>query len=207
MQSCAIPAPMAPSPTTPTVRTSTARDPTGRSRRMLVEPRVAAVAHGERTDGEDEEQYEQFHGSQHACAPLSGQVEYSSVLIMEPDSWLGRAPSSRGLDGRARGQLRRGGARLHAVAVSQQIQTLERIVGERLLERPGGPRAVSSEAAPSAPPRGVDHRAPARRPGGHGGARAGPRRPAPDRRSRASARVLPAVMRRFTAEWPSVELC
>ena len=28
-------------------------------------------------------------------------------------------------------------------AISQQIQTLERIIGERLLERPGGPRAVS----------------------------------------------------------------
>src|SRR3712207_6942164 len=28
-------------------------------------------------------------------------------------------------------------------AISQQIATLERIVGERLLERPGGPRPVS----------------------------------------------------------------
>src|SRR5687767_6833676 len=32
-------------------------------------------------------------------------------------------------------------------AVSQQLATLERIVGERLVERPGGPRPVSLTAA------------------------------------------------------------
>ena len=34
-------------------------------------------------------------------------------------------------------------------AISQQVQTLERIVGQRLLERPGGPRAVSLTEAGS----------------------------------------------------------
>src|SRR5215203_7038545 len=71
---------------------------------------------------------------------------------MEPDSrqahsWLGvelrhlaalEAVAREGSFGRAAESLG-----YTQSAISQQIQTLERLVGERLLERPGGPRAVS----------------------------------------------------------------
>jgi DNA-binding transcriptional LysR family regulator len=66
---------------------------------------------------------------------------------MEPDRWNGvelrhlsalRAIADEGSFGRAATRLG-----YTQSAVSQQIATLERSVGERLLERPGGPRPVS----------------------------------------------------------------
>ena len=66
---------------------------------------------------------------------------------MEPDSWLGvelrhfaalQAVASEGSFGRAAERLG-----YTQSAISQQIQTLEKIVGEKLVERPGGPRPVS----------------------------------------------------------------
>src|SRR6058998_2713149 len=66
---------------------------------------------------------------------------------MEPDSWLGlelrhlialKAIAEEGTFGRAATSLG-----YTQSAVSQQIAMLERIVGQKLIDRPGGPRPVS----------------------------------------------------------------
>ena len=181
---------------------------------VLVEAGVGAVADGERPDGDDEEENEKnSHVHQDARLALSGQVELFFIAIMEPDRWLGvelrhlaalEAVAREGTFGRAATSLG-----YTQSAISQQIQTLERIVGERLLERPGGPRAVSLTEAGTLLLRHAEvivarlHAAQADMAAlqqGHGG------RLRVGTFQSVGARVLPVVMRRFLAEWPSVEL-
>jgi DNA-binding transcriptional LysR family regulator len=132
---------------------------------------------------------------------------------MEPDSWLGvelrhlaalEAVAREGTFGRAAASLG-----YTQSAISQQIQTLERIVGERLLERPGGPRAVSLTEAGALLLRHAEsiiarlHAAQADMAalsqGQSGALRIGTFQSV-------GAKVLPDVMRRFLAAWPHVEL-
>jgi molybdate transport repressor ModE-like protein len=131
--------------------------------------------------------------------------------IMESDRWLGvelrhfaalEAVAREGSFGRAAVSLG-----YTQSAISQQIQTLERLVGERLLERPGGPRAVSLTEAGRLLLRHAEaivarlHAAQADMAAlssGQGG------RLRVGTFQSVGARVLPAVMRRFTAAWPHV---
>jgi DNA-binding transcriptional LysR family regulator len=135
------------------------------------------------------------------------------MLIMEPDRWLGveirhfaalQAVASEGSFGRAAQRLG-----YTQSAISQQIATLERIVGERLVERPGGPRPVSLTEAGRLLLRHADSIVArldaaqadlnALRAGEAGTLRVGTFQSA-------GARVLPEVMRRFTATWPLVQV-
>lgn len=132
---------------------------------------------------------------------------------MEHDSWLGvelrhlaalEAVAREGTFGRAARSLG-----YTQSAVSQQIQTLERIVGERLVERPGGPRAVSLTEAGELLLRHAEsiiarlHAAQADMAalaqGQTGALRVGTFQSV-------GAKVLPEVMRRFLGAWPRVDL-
>ena len=132
---------------------------------------------------------------------------------MDTDSWLGvelrhlaalRAIAEEGSFGRA--ALRLGYTQS---AISQQIATLERIVGERLVERPGGPRPVSLTEAGILLLRHADsiisrlqaaqadlH---ALRAGEAGTLRVGTFQSV-------GARLLPEIMRTFADRWPKVDV-
>jgi DNA-binding transcriptional LysR family regulator len=94
-------------------------------------------------------------------------------------------------------------------AVSQQIAALERAVGERLIERPGGPRPVSlTEAgrlllghaeAIVARMQAAEADLEAYAEGAAGTLRVATYQSV-------SARVLPALIRRFTTTWPKVDV-
>ena len=133
--------------------------------------------------------------------------------ITQTDNWLGvelrhlaalEAVAREGTFGRAAAKLG-----YTQSAVSQQIATLERSVGEKLLERPGGPRAVSLTEAGELLLRHAEAivarlevaRADmaALRAGETGTLRVGTYQSV-------GARVLPAVMRRFRAEHPGLML-
>ena len=135
------------------------------------------------------------------------------IFIMEPDSWLGvelrhfaalQAIAATGSFGRAAERLG-----YTQSAISQQIATLERIVGEKLVERPGGPRPVSLTEAGQLLLRHADSIVArlqaaqadlqALRAGEAGTLRIGTFQSA-------GARVLPEIMRRFTAQWPLIEV-
>ena len=132
---------------------------------------------------------------------------------MKADSWLGvelrhfaalQAVASAGSFGRAAERLG-----YTQSAISQQIATLERIVGEKLVERPGGPRPVSLTEAGRLLLRHADSIVArlqaaqadlqALRAGEAGTLRVGTFQSA-------GARVLPEIMRRFTTQWPQIEV-
>src|SRR5205085_1803650 len=94
-------------------------------------------------------------------------------------------------------------------AISQQIATLERIVGERLLDRPGGPRPVTPTEAGRlllrhaasivARLQAAQADLNALRAGESGTLRIGTFQSA-------GARVLPEIMRRFAARLPEIDV-
>src|SRR6266487_5757100 len=132
---------------------------------------------------------------------------------MEPDRWLGvelrhlaalQALAQQGSFGRAAVALG-----YTQSAVSQQIAALERAVGARLVERPGGPRPVTLTEAGRlllrhaesimARLQAAQADLQALRAGEAGTLRIGTFQSA-------GARVLPEIMRRFTAQWPQIEV-
>lgn len=132
---------------------------------------------------------------------------------MEPDRRLGvelrhlaalRAIGAEGSFGRAARRLG-----YTQSAVSQQIATLERLVGERLVERPGGPRPVSLTEAGRLLGRHAEAivaRLEAARAdlealgqGAAGTLRVGTYQSV-------GRWILPTVLRRFSGAWPRVEL-
>lgn len=135
------------------------------------------------------------------------------TTITQSDQWLGvEVRHFAALDAVAReGSFGRAAERLGYTqsAVSQQIATLEKIVGETLVERPGGPRAVSLTEAGALLLRHAEAivaridaaRADitALRAGETGMLRVATYQSV-------GARVLPGVMRRFLADWPGIEL-
>lgn len=135
------------------------------------------------------------------------------TTITHTDQWLGvelrhlaalNAVASEGSFGRAAEKLG-----YTQSAISQQIAALEKIVGERLIDRPGGPRAISLTDAGSLLLRHAEaivNRLDAAR-ADMASLRAGETGTLRIATYQSvSARVLPAVMRRFLAEWPGIEL-
>jgi DNA-binding transcriptional LysR family regulator len=136
---------------------------------------------------------------------------------MEPDlqqpSWLGlelrhlialKTIAETGTFGRAAERLG-----YTQSAISQQIAMLERIVGQRLIERPGGPRPVSLTEAGELLLRHADAIA-ARLQAAQAdlaaldAGDAGPLRIGTYQS--VGARVLPELLREFSADWPKVEI-
>jgi DNA-binding transcriptional LysR family regulator len=133
--------------------------------------------------------------------------------IMESDSWLGvelrhlaalQAVADTGSFGRAAEKLG-----YTQSAISQQIATLERIVGERLVERPGGPRPVTMTEAGTvllrhaeaivARLQAAQADLAALSAGQAGSLRVGTFQSV-------GAKVLPEVIRRFRSAWPTVQI-
>lgn len=132
---------------------------------------------------------------------------------MEPDRWLGiELRHLAALEAIEReGSFHRAAERLgySQSALSAQIAMLERIVGEQLVERPGGRRPVYLTEAGQ-----LVHRHAERIIAQLGAARADVEAVAAGTAGAlrigtyqsAGARLLPAVMREFAAAWPDVEM-
>src|SRR3954451_8280620 len=132
---------------------------------------------------------------------------------MKPDSWLGvevrhfaalQALADEGSFGRA--AFRLGDTQS---AVSQQIATLERIVGERLVERPGGPRPVSLTEAGLLLLRHAESivaRLQAAQADLHALASGNAGTLRIGTFQSVGAKVLPTAMRRFHDAWPEVDI-
>jgi DNA-binding transcriptional LysR family regulator len=132
---------------------------------------------------------------------------------MQTDGWLGlelrhllalKAVAEEGSFGRAAHHLG-----YTQSAISQQIATLERIVGQKLLERPGGPRPVSLTDAGTLLLRHSDAIAARLRAAQADLAaleagEAGPLRVGTYQS--VSAKLLPTLLREFHQNWPKVEI-
>jgi DNA-binding transcriptional LysR family regulator len=132
---------------------------------------------------------------------------------MHADEWVGlelrhlialKAVAEEGSFGRAARRLG-----YTQSAISQQIAVLERIVGQRLVERPGGPRPISLTEAGvlllthadgiSARLRAAQADLSALGAGDAGPLRVGTYQSV-------GARVLPTLLRSFRAEWPKIQV-
>jgi DNA-binding transcriptional LysR family regulator len=132
---------------------------------------------------------------------------------MQSDSWLGielrhllalQAVAEEGSFGRAAQSLG-----YTQSAISQQIAALERIVGQRLIDRPGGPRPVTLTDAGAlllTHARAINARLAAAQADldAFGNGDAGPL--SIGTYQSVGARVLPALLRDFRAEWPNVDV-
>jgi DNA-binding transcriptional LysR family regulator len=138
---------------------------------------------------------------------------YSVETIMDSDTWLGlelrhlialKAIAEEGTFGRAAQRLG-----YTQSAISQQIAMLERIVGQKLIERPGGPKPVSLTEAGVLLLRHADAIA-ARLQAAQAdlaaldAGDAGPLRIGTYQS--VGARVLPELLREFSAQWPQVDI-
>jgi DNA-binding transcriptional LysR family regulator len=147
-----------------------------------------------------------------AVRPLA-QVVYTVGSIMDSDRWLGlelrhltalKAVADHGSFGRAAAHLG-----YTQSAISQQIATLERIVGTRLIDRPGGPKPVALTEAGrlllrhaesiTARLQAAQADLEALSDGAAGRLRVGTYQSV-------GARILPTVLNRFLAEWPQVDI-
>jgi DNA-binding transcriptional LysR family regulator len=132
---------------------------------------------------------------------------------MHTDEWMGlelrhlsalKAIAEEGSFGRAAQRLG-----YTQSAISQQIAVLERIVGQRLVDRPGGPRAVSLTEAGELLLTHADGitarlRAAQADMSALGAGDAGPLRIGTYQS--VGARVLPTLLRSFRADWPKIDV-
>jgi len=132
---------------------------------------------------------------------------------MQTDEWLGlelrhlialKALAEEGSFGRAARSLG-----YTQSAISQQIAVLERIVGQRLVERPGGPRPISLTQAGElllTHADGITARLRAAQAdlSALGAGDAGPLRVGTYQS--VGARVLPTLLRGFRADWPKIDV-
>jgi DNA-binding transcriptional LysR family regulator len=141
------------------------------------------------------------------------QIVLVLVSIMQTDEWMGlelrhllalKAVAEEGSFGRAAKRLG-----YTQSAISQQIAVLERIVGQRLVERPGGPRPISITQAGELLLTHADGimarlRAAQADLSALGAGDAGPLRIGTYQS--VGARVLPTLLRDFREEWPKIDV-